>query len=55
MFCLGRGWMPRDKLYDITNQSIDLDLGLYEQIGIPEASTLDLQVCMIPWCHRLKH
>jgi hypothetical protein len=48
MFCLGRGWTPRDELYGITDQSIDPDLGLHEPIGIPELSTLDLEECMIP-------
>jgi hypothetical protein len=47
--------MPRDELYGITDQSIDPDLGLYELIGIPEASTPDLQMCKIPSCHYLEH
>jgi len=55
MFCLGRGWTPHDELYGIIDQSIDLDLGPYEPIDNPEASTLDLQMCMIPLCHRFKH
>jgi len=55
LFCVGRGWTPRDKLYGITDQSIDLDLDLYKPIDILEASTFDLQVCMIPSCYRLKH
>jgi hypothetical protein len=55
IFCVGRGWTPRDELYGITDQSIDLDLDLYEPIDIPEAFTLTLQMCMIPSCHRLKH
>jgi hypothetical protein len=32
----------RAKLYGITDQSIDLDLGLYEPINILEASTPNL-------------
>jgi len=48
MFCSGRGWTPRDELYGIADQSIDLDLGLHELIGIPKLSTLNLEVCMIP-------
>jgi hypothetical protein len=55
MFCLGRGWTPRDELYGITNESIDPDFGLYEPISIPKASSLDLQMCMIPSCQRLEH
>ncbi len=42
MFCLGCGSTPRDELYGITDQSIDLDLGLYEPIGICKVSTFDL-------------
>jgi hypothetical protein len=41
MFCLGRGWTPRDELYGIVDQPIDPDLGLHEPIGILELSTLD--------------
>jgi len=55
MFCLRRGWTPRDELYDITDQLIHPDLGLYEPIGILEVSTLDFQMCMIPSCYRLEH
>jgi hypothetical protein len=44
MFCLGRGWTPRDELYSIVDHSIDPDLGLHEPIGIPELSTVDLEV-----------
>jgi hypothetical protein len=42
MFCLGRGSTPRDKLYGIIDRLIDIDLGLYEPIGIHEVSTLNL-------------
>jgi hypothetical protein len=48
MFCWGRGWTPRDELYGITDQSIDPGLGLHKPIGIPELSTLDPEVCIIP-------
>jgi len=48
MFCLGRGWTPRDELYGIVDQSIDLGFSLHEPIGILELSTLDPKVCMIP-------
>ncbi len=47
-FIVGRGWTPRDELYDIEDQLIDPGFGLYEPIGIPELSTFDLQLCMIP-------
>jgi hypothetical protein len=55
MFCLGRGWTPRDEPYGITDLSIDPDLGLYKLIGILETSTFDLHMCMIPSCHCLEH
>jgi hypothetical protein len=45
---VGRGWTPRDELYGIADQLIDAGLGLHKPIGIPELSTFDLQVCMIP-------
>jgi len=48
MFCSRRGWTPRDELYGITDQLIDLDLVLHKPIGILELSTFDLEVCMIP-------
>jgi len=48
MFFLGRGWTPHDELYGIVDQSIDPGLGLHEPIGIPELSTFDPKVCMIP-------
>jgi hypothetical protein len=48
MFCLGRGWTPRDKLYGIADQSIDPSLGLHEPIGILELSTLNPEMSMIP-------
>jgi hypothetical protein len=48
VFCLGHGWTPREELYGIADQSINLGLGLQEPIGISELSTLDLEVCMIP-------
>jgi hypothetical protein len=48
MFCLGRAWTPRDELYGIAQQSIDLGLGLHELIGIPEVSTFHPEVCIIP-------
>jgi hypothetical protein len=35
-------------MYGIVDQLIDPDLGLHEPIGIPELSTFDLEVCMIP-------
>jgi len=41
MFSSGHEWTPRDELYNIANQSIDLDLGLHEPIGIFELSTFD--------------
>jgi hypothetical protein len=41
MFCLGRGWTPRDGLYGIADRSIDPDLGLHGSIGIAELSTLN--------------
>jgi hypothetical protein len=44
MFCLGRGWTPHDELYDIADQLINPGFGLHEPIGIPELSTLDLEV-----------
>jgi hypothetical protein len=47
-FYVGRGWTPRDKLYGIVDQLIDVGLGLHKLIGIPELSTFNLQVCMIP-------
>jgi hypothetical protein len=47
VFCLGRWWTPRDRLYGIVKHSIDPGLGLHGPIGIPELSTFDLQVCMI--------
>jgi hypothetical protein len=47
MFCLGHGWTPRDGLYGITDQSIDLGLGLHEPISILELSTLDPEMCTI--------
>ncbi len=34
----------RAELYGITDQSIDPDLGLYEPISIPEASTPNLLI-----------
>jgi hypothetical protein len=51
MFCLGCGWTPLDELYGIEDQSIDSSLGLHEPIGIPELSTLDPEVCMIPFVY----
>jgi hypothetical protein len=42
VFCLGRGWTPRDELYGIADQSIDPGLRLHKPIGIPELSTLGL-------------
>jgi hypothetical protein len=39
----------RAELYDITNQSIDPDLGLYEPINIPEASTPNLLIVQDPF------
>jgi hypothetical protein len=45
---VGRGWTPRDELYGVVDQSIDVGLGLHEPISNPELSTFDLQVCMIP-------
>jgi len=48
MFCLGRGWTPRDELYGIADQLIDPGLGLHGPIGIPELSTFDVEVWMIP-------
>ncbi len=48
MFCLGRAWTPRDELYGIADQLIDSSLALHEPIGIPELSTLDPKMCMIP-------
>jgi len=47
VFCLGRWWTPRDRLYGIADQSIDPGLGLHGPIGILELSTFDLQVYMI--------
>jgi hypothetical protein len=41
MFSSGREWTPRDELYNIANQSIDLNLGLHEPIGILELSTFN--------------
>jgi hypothetical protein len=41
-------WTPRDELYGIVDQSIDPGLALHEPIGIPELSTLNLKMCMIP-------
>ncbi len=38
-----RGWTPRDGLYGIADQLINLDLSLHGPIGIPELSTLDLE------------
>jgi len=43
-----RGWTPLDELYGAVDQSIDSSLGLHKPIGIPELSTFDLKVCMIP-------
>ncbi len=43
----GHGWTPRDELYGIADQLIAPGLGLHEQIGIPELSTFDAQLCMI--------
>ncbi len=51
MFYLGRSWTPRDVLYGIVDQLIDPGLGLHEPIGIPELSTLDPEVCMIPFIY----
>jgi hypothetical protein len=48
VFCLGHWWTPRDELYGIIDHSINPGLGLHEPIGIPELSTLDLEVCIIP-------
>jgi hypothetical protein len=47
-FIGGCGWTPRDELYGIIDQSIDPGFSVHEPIGIPELSTFDLQVCMIP-------
>jgi hypothetical protein len=38
----------RAKLYGITDQSIDLDLSLYEPISIPEVSTPNLLIVQDP-------
>ncbi len=51
MFYLGRRWTPRDVLYGIVDQLIDPGLGLHEPIGIPELSTVDPEVCMIPFIY----
>jgi len=47
-FYVGRGWTPRDELYGIVDQSIDPGLSLHEPIDIPELSTFDAKVWMIP-------
>ncbi len=44
----------RTELYGITNQSIDLDLGLYEPIGILEASTPNLLIVQDPFVSLLR-
>ncbi len=48
MFCLGREWTPRDELYGNADRLIDPGLGLHGPIGIPELSTLNLEVRTIP-------
>ncbi len=58
---MGRGWTPRDGLYGIADQLIDLGLVLHGPIGILELSTFNLQLCMIlivsnsffvPWLYK---
>ncbi len=48
MFYWGRGWTPRDGLYGIANQLVDLGLDLHGPISIPELSTFDPEVHTIP-------
>jgi hypothetical protein len=42
------------KLYGITDQLIDLDLGLYEPISIPEAFTSNLLIVQDPFVSLLR-
>ncbi len=44
----------RAELYGITDQSINLDLGLYEPISIPEASTPNLLIVQDPFMSLLR-
>jgi hypothetical protein len=44
----------RAELYGTTNQSIDLDLGMYEPISIPEASTPNLLIVQDPFVSLLR-